>query len=106
MLKKSIAVLLWMPLLVAACSHTVTEPRAEFVPGEVLVVFNADVSEPAARALIGDLGLNWTRIIYQYPPMFTVLVGVPVGEEPNWVTRLRGEALVQNADLNWLYYVD
>ncbi len=103
---KFIVSLLLISLLMAACSHTVNEPRVEFVPGEVLVVFNADVSEPAARALIADRGLNWTRIIYQYPPMFTVLVGVPVGEEQNWVTRLRGEALVQNADLNWLYYVD
>jgi hypothetical protein len=100
-----IAVLLMAASLLATCSSTTgpneatpSPEQSDIVPGQVIADFSNDVSLAGAQAAISELGLSWIATLSDRLRIATV--GVPVGEESEWVTKLKQHPLVDRAQLN------
>lgn len=73
--------------------------KAPYVEGCILVIFNKETRESATQ-FIESVGLkagNWIQSIRM------LVVTVPVGEEDNWICKMRSYNIVKHAELNHIH---
>ena len=69
----------------------------EYAEGDVVVRFNDEVTEEAGTKLVENLGL---KVKDQILRRKVFLVGVPAGEEKNWVDKFAAMKEVKYSHLN------
>ena len=102
----------WLNALGSSCSFTYEEkgcPRlicnGDFFRGELRVVFEEGVAEQPAKILVENLGLEINEIdsnTWEWADNGVFIVGVPEGEEKQWIETLEGKDMVFSANLHML----
>ena len=91
-----------LPLVAIGCADSATntdeEQKSDFVPGQVMVQFVSSVSLDSGQVIIESFALTWLEILAD--EMKIVLLGVPVGEEIQWVKVLNEHPTIHSAQLN------
>ena len=91
-----------LPLVAIGCADSATdtdeEQKSDFVPGQVMVQFVSSVSLDSGQVIIESFELIWLEILAD--EMKIVLLGVPVGEEIQWVKVLDEHPAIHSAQLN------
>ena len=86
--------------LVLGCSGSPVNSTFEYVPGQLIVRFNDDVTYDSAKVIIESYNLTWQRITYSG----SVLVGVPKLQEKIWAAILSNDPDIRYAEPNYIAY--
>ena len=94
-----------LPLVAIGCADSATnttntdeEQKSDFVPGQVMVQIVSSVSLDSGQVIIESFALTWLEILAD--EMKIVLLGVPVGQEIQWVKVLNEHPTIHSAQLN------
>lgn len=79
----------------------------DYVPGEILVGFDEDVTEDEAKELIESYGFSYESVFkgpnsWESPYLKAMLVFVPEGDEQEWIDAFSQEDIVEYAELNYI----
>ena len=84
-----------------ATSRPFTSLEGDFVRGEVLVQWRAEVSASAIQPSLTDAGLT---VLEEIPSLRVLRLAVPPGEEWSHIERLRQHPFILHAEPNYLAY--
>ena len=91
-----------LPFVAIGCADSATntdeEQKSDFVPGQVIVQFVSSVSLDSGQVITESFGLISLEVLSD--EIKIVLIGVPVGQEIQWVKVLNEHPAIHSAQLN------
>ena len=91
-----------LPLVAIGCADSATntdeEQNSDFIPGQVIVRFASSVSLDSGQVIIESFALISLEVLSD--EIKIVLIGVPVGQEIQWVKVLNEHPAIHSAQLN------